>query len=78
MNEHHAVPITGSDDGSGAAPSASNPRMLEILVCPVTRSTLRYDAARQELISDAAKLAFPIRGGIPVIVTDEARPIEPS
>ena len=52
-----------------------DPRLLEILVCPVTRSTLRYDAARQELISDAAHLAFPIRGGVPVMLTDDARPI---
>ena len=52
-----------------------DPRLLEILVCPVTRATLRYDAARSELISDAAKLAFPIRGGVPVMLTDDARPL---
>ena len=52
-----------------------DPRLLEILVCPVTRGTLRYDAERQELISDSAKLAFPIRGGVPVMLMDDARPI---
>lgn len=52
-----------------------NPKMLEILVCPVTRSRLDYDAAAQELVSRAAGLAFPIRGGIPVLLVDEAREI---
>ena len=57
------------------APDRVDPRLLEILVCPVTRGTLRYDAERQELMSDSAKLAFPIRGGVPVMLTDDARPI---
>jgi len=48
-------------------------RMLEALVCPVTQTTLSYDAGKQELISKAANLAFPIRGGIPVMLVDEAR-----
>lgn len=47
--------------------------LLEILVCPVAKVPLRYDAVRQELISDQAKLAYPIRGGIPVMVMAEAR-----
>jgi uncharacterized protein YbaR (Trm112 family) len=51
-------------------------RMLEALICPQTRSTLRYDAEKQELVSDAAKLAFPIRAGIPVMLIDEARVID--
>jgi uncharacterized protein YbaR (Trm112 family) len=51
----------------------ADPRLLEILVCPVTKSPLRYDAAAQELISDAAGLAFPIREGIPIMLVDEAR-----
>jgi uncharacterized protein len=50
--------------------------MLEALVCPVTNGRLSYDAARQELISKAAHLAFPIRGGIPIMLVDEARDIE--
>ena len=53
-----------------------DPRLLEILVCPVTKSTLEYDAAKQELISRAAKLAYPIRDGIPIMLPDEARPLE--
>ena len=51
-------------------------RLLEILVCPITKSVLRYDVHKQELISDAAKLAFPIRDGIPIMLIDEARRLE--
>ena len=51
-------------------------RMLEALVCPVTKAVLEYDAEAQELISKPANLAFPIRGGIPVMLVDEARPLE--
>ena len=57
-------------------PTRVDPRLLEILVCPVTRSTLSYDAARQELISRAAKLAYPIRDGIPIMLPEEARPLD--
>lgn len=53
-----------------------DPRLLEILVCPVTRGPLRYDSEHAELISDKAGLAFPIRNGIPVMLVDEARPLE--
>ena len=53
-----------------------DPKMLEALVCPVTHATLRYDAETQELISENAHLAFPIRNGIPVMLLDEARKIE--
>ncbi len=49
------------------------PKLLEILVCPVTKGLLTYDRAAQELISEQAKLAFPIRDGIPVMLVDEAR-----
>lgn len=48
-------------------------KMLEALVCPVTQETLRYDADRQELVSKGAGLAYPIRGGIPIMLVDEAR-----
>ncbi len=48
-------------------------RMLEALVCPLTQTSLKYDAERQELVSTAARLAFPIRGGIPIMLVDEAR-----
>ena len=53
----------------------ADPRLLHILVCPVTKTPLRYDAAAQELISDKAGLAFPIREGIPIMLVDEARKI---
>ena len=56
--------------------TAFDPKMLEALVCPVTQDTLRYDAENQELISKAAKLAFPIRNGIPVMLVDEARTLD--
>jgi len=53
-----------------------DPRLLEILVCPVTKGPLRYDAARAELISEQAGLAFPIRDGIPIMLVDEARKLD--
>ena len=52
-----------------------SPKLLELLVCPVTKGLLRYDANAQELISDKAGLAFPIRDGIPIMLPDEARQI---
>jgi len=57
-------------------PTRIDPRLLEILVCPLTRATLEYDAKRQELISRAAKLAYPIRDGIPIMLPEEARPLD--
>jgi hypothetical protein len=53
-----------------------DPRLLEMLVCPLTRGTLVYDSARNELISTKAGLVFPIRDGIPIMLVDEARPLE--
>ena len=55
-----------------------DPKLLEILVCPVTKGPLVYDRARQELISKKAGLAYPIRDGIPVMLADEARPLSES
>jgi uncharacterized protein YbaR (Trm112 family) len=52
---------------------ATDPKLLEILVCPVTRTTLHYDRDRQELLSRIAGLAYPIRNGIPVMLAAEAR-----
>lgn len=54
-----------------------DPKLLEILVCPVTKGLLRYDADKQELISDRAGLAYPIRDGIPVMLPGEARTLSP-
>ena len=55
-----------------------DPKLLEILVCPVTKGPLVYDREKQELISKSARLAYPIRDGIPVMLEDEARRLEPS
>ena len=56
-------------------PSEIDPKLLEILVCPLTKGPLRYDRAAQELISEEAGLAYPIRDGIPIMLVDEARPL---
>ena len=53
-----------------------DPKLLEILVCPLTKGPLRYDADQQELISDQARLAYPIRDGIPIMLVDEARRLD--
>lgn len=54
-----------------------DPKLLEVLVCPQTRTPLRYDRQRQELISDAARLAYPVRDGVPIMLIDEARELGP-
>ena len=56
-------------------PGGVDPKLLEILVCPITKGPLEYDAERQELISRKAKLAYPIRDGIPIMLVSEARPL---
>ncbi len=71
--------MTGDEDRTPAEPEPrgrTDPRLLELLVCPLTRDTLIYDAARQELISRAAKLAYPIRDGVPIMLPEEARKLE--
>jgi uncharacterized protein YbaR (Trm112 family) len=57
-----------SDENTGI-----DPKLLEILVCPLTKGPLRYDREAQELVSDQAQLAYPIRDGIPIMLVDEAR-----
>ena len=59
-----------------ANPPTVDPKLLEILVCPLTKGPLRYDASAQELISDRAGLAYPIRDGIPIMLVDEARSLK--
>ncbi|MDE8348681.1 MAG: Trm112 family protein [Acidocella sp.] len=54
-----------------------DPRLLEILVCPLTKGALRYDRERSELVSVKAGLAYPVRDGIPIMLADEARVLEP-
>lgn len=61
-------------DAQAAAPV--DPKLLELLVCPVTKGPLTYDRARNELVSEKAGLAFPIRDGIPIMLVDEARQID--
>ena len=63
-------------DAQNEATARIDPKLLEILVCPLTKTTLEYDADRQELISRAAKLAYPIRDGIPIMLPEEARTLE--
>jgi uncharacterized protein len=53
--------------------SEVDPRLLEVLVCPQTRTPLRYDRDKQELVSAAARLAYPVRDGVPILLIDEAR-----
>lgn len=59
-----------------AEPVEIDPKLLEILVCPLTKGPLRYDRTAQELISDKAGLAYPIRDGIPIMLPDEARVLD--
>jgi uncharacterized protein YbaR (Trm112 family) len=56
--------------------SSIDPKLLEILVCPVTKSVLEYDAEKQELVSRAGRLAYPIRDGIPIMLPEEARRVD--
>lgn len=60
-------------DERRTATETVNPQLLELLVCPLTKTRLKYDAASQELISRAAGLAFPIRNGVPLMIEDAAR-----
>ena len=57
-------------------PTPVDPKLLDLLVCPLTKGPLRYDRERQELVSEQAGLAYPIRDGIPIMLVDEARPID--
>jgi len=57
-------------------PMPVDPKLLDLLVCPLTKGPLRYDRERQELVSEQAGLAYPIRDGIPIMLVDEARPID--
>ena len=59
-----------------SAPSPIDPRLLEILVCPLTKGPMEYDRAAGELISRQAGLAYPVRDGIPIMLVDEARKLE--
>ena len=62
-----------SDDADGAGQGSLDPALLAVLVCPLTRGPLRYDSDAEELISDDAQLAYPVRDGVPVMLVEEAR-----
>ena len=64
-------------DPAAGSPAPVDPKLLEILVCPLTKGPLRYDPVNQELISEQAGLAYPIRDGIPIMLVDEARTLDP-
>ncbi|WP_207484743.1 Trm112 family protein [Arenibaculum pallidiluteum] len=68
----------GRTEDQATPPSGArvDPKLLEILVCPLTKGPLRYDAEHQELISDRAHLAYPIRDGVPIMLVDEARRLD--
>ena len=69
--------MSGMDEPAPAALAVEvDPRLLEILVCPVTRGPLEYDREKAELVSRSAKLAYPIRDGVPIMLPEEAREIE--
>ncbi len=65
-----------SDTPAPPAPVPVDPRLLEILVCPITKGTLEYDRTANELISRSARRAYPIRDGIPIMLPDEARMLD--
>ncbi len=68
--------MTDIDEDPAAEPRLVDPKLLEALVCPVSRGPLSYDRAAQELVSERAKLAYPIRDGIPIMLSDEARQLD--
>ncbi len=72
----HSDQIENISGGAEPETTKVDPRLLEILVCPLTKTTLEYDRTRQELISRSAKLAYPIRDGIPIMLPEEARKID--
>ncbi|RIJ17832.1 Trm112 family protein [Henriciella mobilis] len=73
MNETNSPEPEAPTEDAGAK---TDPRLLEMLVCPVTRAPLTYDRAKQELVSSKAKLAFPIRDGLPIMLESEARALD--
>ena len=68
--------MTPSDSDARPPAPGVDAKLLEILVCPLTKGALRYDRERQELISDQAQLAYPIRDGIPIMLVEEARQLD--
>lgn len=65
--------MSKEEEGRGTAAGAIDPRMLEMLACPLTKGPMRWDAARSELVSRGARLAYPVRDGVPILLPSEAR-----
>ncbi len=76
MSEHDDAPDDAADKRSTDDGASVDPKLLEILVCPLTKGPLRYDREGQELISEQAGLAYPIRDGIPIMLIDKARHLD--
>ncbi len=76
MTSEDKTPQAGEGERGGEAATGVDPKLLEILVCPLTKGPLRYDRERQELVSPQAGLAYPIRDGIPIMLIDEARRLD--
>jgi uncharacterized protein YbaR (Trm112 family) len=75
MARHSDNQPTDKQPAAGAGARTVDPKLLEILVCPVSKQALDYDAERHELISRTARLAYPVRDGIPIMLAEEARPL---
>jgi uncharacterized protein YbaR (Trm112 family) len=67
---------TNEDSATTTSGAAVDPKLLELLICPLTKGPLHYDRVRNELVSEQAGLAYPIRDGIPIMLVDDARPID--
>lgn len=76
MAENTGSESNARTEGKERASGKLDPKLLEMLVCPLTKGRLDYDREAQELISEAAKIAYPIRDGIPIMLPDEARALE--
>lgn len=68
--------MTADDDENPVPESRTEPRLLELLVCPLTKGTLSYDAGRQELVSHKGRVAYPIRNGVPLLTAEAARSLD--
>ena len=64
------------NEATGSTAAAVDPKLLELLICPLTKGPLHYDRVRNELVSEQAGLAYPIRDGIPIMLVDDARPLD--
>jgi uncharacterized protein len=64
-------------EGGRMERSVVDPKLLELLACPITKGPLKWDAAKNELVSTSAGLAYPVRDGVPVMLPSEARPLDP-